>query len=142
MSVLRAARRADVPALAALHAAAFDHPWPAGEIDALLATPGAFALIVEDQGFILCRAIAGEAEILTLAVTPAARRRGAGRALVEAAANLAEGLEADTLFLEVAHDNLPALALYESAGFARIGLRKAYYASGADAVVMRRALNT
>ncbi len=142
MSVLRAARRDETSALAALHAAAFDPSWPVAEIDELLASPGAFALIVEDAGFILCRAIAGEAEILTLAVTPAARRRGTGRALVEAAAGLAEGLEADALFLEVAHDNLAALALYESAGFSRVGLRKGYYASGADAVVMRRALNT
>lgn len=142
MSVLRAARRDEAPALAALHAAAFDHPWPAAELDALLASPGAFALTVEDEGFILCRAIAGEAEILTLAVVPAARRRGAGRALVEAAAGLAEGLEADALFLEVAHDNVAALALYAGAGFSRVGLRKGYYASGADAVVMRRTLNT
>lgn len=142
MSTLRAARREEIPALAALHAAAFDHPWPAAEIKALMASPGVFALIVEEAGFILCRAIAGEAEILTLAVAPVARRRGTGAALVEAAANLAEGLECDDLFLEVAHDNVAALALYESAGFARVGLRKGYYASGADAVVMRRALNT
>ena len=142
MSVLRAARAPDVPALAALHALAFDHPWGVEEIATLLASPGGFALVVEDQGFILCRAIAGEAEILTLAVAPAARRRGTGRALVEAAAGLAEGLEADSLFLEVAHDNTAALALYAAAGFERVGLRKGYYASGADAVVMRRTLNT
>ena len=142
MSVLRAARAADVPALAALHALAFDHPWSGEELATLLASPGGFALIVEDEGFILCRAIGGEAEILTLAVAPAARRRGAGRALVEAAAGLAEGLEADSLFLEVAHDNAAALALYRSTGFEQVGLRRGYYASGADAVVMRRTLNT
>lgn len=139
---LRAASREESPALAALHATAFEHPWSAPEIDALMASPGVFALIVDGEGFILCRAIAGEAEILTLAVDPAARRRGAGRALVEAAAGLAEGLESDTLFLEVAHDNVAALALYDSAGFARVGLRRGYYASGADAVVMSRTLNT
>lgn len=142
MTVLRAARREDLAALADLHARAFDHPWDEAELGALMASPGAFALIVDTQGFILCRAIAGEAEILTLAVSPAARRRGTGRALVEAAAGLAEALESDALFLEVAHDNLAALALYEASGFSRVGLRKGYYASGADAVVMRRVLNT
>lgn len=139
---LRAALAEDAAILASLHAAAFDKPWSAGEIAALMTTPGVFALTVDLQGFILCRSIAGEAEILTLAVVPAARRLGVGRALVEAAAGLAATQAAESLFLEVAHDNVPALALYAAAGFERVGLRKGYYLSGADAVVMRRALNT
>jgi ribosomal-protein-alanine N-acetyltransferase len=139
---LRAAPAEDAAILAGLHAAAFDKPWSAGEIAALMTTPGVFALTVDIQGFILCRSIAGEAEILTLAVVPAARRLGVGRALVEAAAGLAATQAAACLFLEVAHDNVAALALYAAAGFERVGLRKGYYLSGADAVVMRRALNT
>ncbi|MFY7977246.1 MAG: GNAT family N-acetyltransferase [Brevundimonas sp.] len=142
MSRLRAAPAGDAAILAGLHAAAFDKPWSAGEIAALMTTPGVFALTVDLQGFILCRSIAGEAEILTLAVVPAARRLGVGRALVEAAAGLAATQAAGSLFLEVAHDNVAALALYAAAGFERVGLRKGYYLSGADAVVMRRALNT
>lgn len=139
---LRAAPAEDAARLAALHAAAFDRPWSAGEIAALMATPGVFALTIDLQGFILCRSIAGEAEILTVAVDPAARRGGVGRALVEAAAGLAAQDGAESLFLEVAHDNTAALALYAAAGFERVGLRRGYYAPGADAVVMRRALNT
>lgn len=139
---LRAAPPEDTALLAALHAAAFDKPWSAGEIAALMATPGVFALTFDLQGFILCRSIAGEAEILTVAVDPVARRGGVGRALVEAAAGLAAQDGAESLFLEVAHDNTAALALYAAAGFERVGLRRGYYASGADAVVMRRALNT
>lgn len=139
---LRAAPAEDAAILAGLHAAAFDKPWSAGEIAALMTTPGVFALTVDLQGFILCRSIAGEAEVLTLAVVPAARRLGVGRALVEAAAGLAATQAAACLFLEVAHDNVAALALYAAAGFERVGLRKGYYLSGADAVVMRRALNT
>lgn len=142
MSLLRAAGPEDAGALAALHADAFDRPWSQADIAAVMAGPGALALVVESRGFILCRAIAGEAEILTLAVSPAARRLGVGRALVEAAAGLAAQSGAGSLFLEVAHDNVAALALYASAGFERVGLRKGYYATGADAVVMRRALNT
>ena len=139
---LRAAPAEDATTLSRLHAAAFDRPWKAGEIAALMATPGVFALTLDQQGFILCRSIAGEAEILTLAVDPAARRNGVGRALVEAAAGLAGQGGAGTLFLEVAGDNAAALALYAAAGFEAIGLRKGYYATGADAVVMRRTLNT
>jgi len=139
---LRAAPPEDAATLAALHAAAFDRPWNADEIAALMATPGVFALTIDLQGFILCRAIADEAEILTLAVDPARRRAGVGRALVEAAAALAAQGGAGSLFLEVSADNAAALALYAAAGFGRVGLRRGYYVSGADAVVMRRALNT
>lgn len=142
MSLLRAAGPEDAGALAALHVQAFDRPWSETDIAAVMTGPGALALVVEARGFILCRAIAGEAEILTLAVAPTARRLGVGRALVEAAAGLAATQGAASLFLEVAHDNTAALALYASSGFERVGLRKRYYASGEDAVVMRRALNT
>src|SRR5205823_1311599 len=85
---LRAATAADAEALARVHGEAFAAAWSAHEIAALMAAPGGYALVVDvidPVGFILCRAVAGEAEILTLAVRPAARRRGVGRALLEAA---------------------------------------------------------
>lgn len=138
-------------ALAELHAAAFDHPWSAADIASALESPGAFALAVrfeEDQiaGFILARAIAGEGEILTVAVCPAARRRGIGRALVQAAIRICAASGAESLFLEAAQDNLPAIALYSQTGFESAGLRKGYYrrdgAPAVDALVMRRTLNT
>lgn len=126
----------DAPTLAVLHAQAFDHPWSAAEITALLAS-GAVGLMADD-GFILVRAAAGEAEILTLAVAPAARRKGLGRALVEAAVDQLGSAE---LFLEVAADNGPAIALYRQAGFSQAGLRRGYYArpgGAVDALVLRR----
>ena len=137
--------------LADLHDRAFDRPWSAEEFEALLKGPGAFAVLGESgapeeaRGFILCRAVAGEAEILTIGVDPAARRRGWGAALVEMAAGIAQEAKALEMFLEVAADNLPAIKLYETTGFERVGLRKGYYPhpDGAkDAVVMRRTLNS
>lgn len=137
--------------LADLHDKAFDRPWTALEFEDLLKSPGVFAVLgeagepAEAKGFILCRSIAGEAEILTIAVDPAARRRGWGAALVEVAAGVAAETGAEALFLEVAVDNTAAIALYQSTRFAKVGLRKGYYPhpDGAkDAVVMRRALNT
>jgi ribosomal-protein-alanine N-acetyltransferase len=137
--------------LADLHDRAFDRPWTALAFEDLLKSPGVFAVLGEagdparDKGFLLCRSIAGEAEILTIGVDPAARRRGWGAALVEMAAGIAAETGAEAMFLEVAADNQAAVGLYASSGFARVGVRKGYYPhpDGAkDALVMRRALNT
>lgn len=132
------------PTLAAIHAEAFDRPWDADALAGLLEGPGTLAVAQGEDGFILLRRVLDEAEVLTLAVRPAGRRRGIGRALVEAAADLAAQAGASVIWLEVAADNIPALALYEGCGFARAGLRRAYYARtdspAADAIVMRRAL--
>lgn len=145
---LRTASPEDVPGLAMMHRAVFEAAWGEDEIATLLGAPGGFALIAESNGpagFILCRAIGGEAEILTLAVARPARRLGFGLALVKEAALVAWREGADAIFLEVAEDNVAALALYETAGYDRAGRRPGYYrreGETTDALVMRRALNT
>ena len=147
---LRVATTADVEALAAVHAKAFDTSWAAPDIARLMQIMGGFALIAEGEeedviGFILARAIGGEAEILTLAVAPWARRRGVAAALVEAVVRQALEQGAGALFLEVAGDNPAAAGVYLKAGFEQVGIRRAYYARpGApamDAIVLRRSLN-
>ncbi len=127
--------------LAVLHASAFAKPWDETALKDLLAGSGVFAFIAP-SGFVLARAAANEAEILTLAVKPSARGRGLGRALMQAAAARAVTLGAESLFLEVGTDNPAALALYTGLGFARVGARKGYYESGSqgDALVFKAAL--
>jgi ribosomal-protein-alanine N-acetyltransferase len=135
----------DLPLLAALHAEAFDRPWGAAALQALMAAEGGLALLDETRlGFILIRAVADEAEVLTLAVSPKARRRGLGRTLVEAGARAAASRGARTLFLEVAADNVAALALYRACGFVETGRRRGYYpreaAAAVDALLFSRPL--
>jgi ribosomal-protein-alanine N-acetyltransferase len=113
-------------ALAAVHTAAFDRPWDAATFATLLGQAGVLAL-GDDDGFILIRVVLDEAEILTLAVRPEARRRGLGRGLVEAAGHLAGSRGAARLYLEVAEDNAAARALYADAGFVQVGRRPGYY---------------
>ena len=112
--------------LAALHAEAFDAPWSASAFADLLAQTGV-ALKGEADGFILIRTVADEAEIMTVAVRPSARRQGLGGRLVRAAAAHAAGSGATRIFLEVAEDNAPARALYGALGFELAGRRPRYY---------------
>ncbi|WP_269515063.1 GNAT family N-acetyltransferase [Brevundimonas subvibrioides] len=114
-------------ALATLHAEAFDAPWSVSAFTDLLAQPGVL-LEAGADGFVLIRLAADEAEILTLAVRPPARRNGLASRLVEAVSRRAAGMGATRLFLEVAEDNAAARALYDRLGFEPAGRRPRYYA--------------
>lgn len=132
--------------MAALHGRCFTTPRPWNEVEfaGLLTDPLAFLLVEADAGLLLGRAVAGEAELLTLAVAPEARRRGLGQRLVGRFLYQARLRGAQSAFLEVAEDNVPAQVLYARAGFAPAGRRRGYYAgpNGAvvDALVLRREL--
>jgi [ribosomal protein S18]-alanine N-acetyltransferase len=131
--------------MAALHALCFStpRPWSEAEIAAFQSDPLCFSLI-EAESFLIGRAIAGEAELLTLAVAPQARRRGNARKLMQRFLYQARLRSADTAFLEVAATNAPAIALYRTMGFARTGLRPGYYRTSGqpptDAIIMSRTL--
>ena len=146
---LRALGALDLDVAAELHGLAFEpfgeRAWTRQEFAELLASPGARGALLDGDGgamgFALWRVTLDEAELLTIAVHPAARRRGAGRALLEAAIAGAREAGAGVLLLEVGEDNPAARALYDSTGFSTVGRRPAYYRrkdnARADALVMR-----
>jgi len=135
--------------LARIHAASFDHGWTADALRTLASAAHSHLYVAEDNGpvvsFILLTVVAGEGEILTIATAP--DRRGCGHAgrLLAHVAEVLTAEQTEALFLEVAVDNRPALALYEHAGFKPAGRRKAYYSRGdgaaVDACILRLALD-
>lgn len=131
--------------MAALHAACFTtpRPWSAVEIASLLDSPLTFAL-TEPNAFLMCRVVAGEAELLTLAVSPTNRRQGIAHRLMQAFLTECRARAADSVFLEVAEPNLPARSLYAAHGFTKSGIRRAYYhtpdGQAQDALVLARSL--
>lgn len=142
MSGIEIAVPAHAAALAAIHRAAFPpaETWGEDVMTLQLGLSGAFGRIHFDGGMVLARVAADEADILTIAVAPDARRRGLGRALLLAAMEEAARRGAKSMFLEVGVDNAAAAALYVSCGFTQVGRRRGYYAGGGDALVMRAAL--
>ncbi len=131
--------------MALIHGAAFEvpRPWSEGEIADLLAQPLCFVL-TEAEGFLMGRVVAGEAELLTVAVRPAAQGQGAGLRLVQGFLGECAARRADTAFLEVAETNLAARAVYARAGFVQTGRRRGYYplptGGAVDALVLTRAV--
>jgi ribosomal-protein-alanine N-acetyltransferase len=132
----------DAEAMAELHALAFAAPerWNAATFANQLALPGVFGFLCPGAGFVLARVAADEAEILTIAVAPEARRAGLGGTLLRAAERQAAAGGARKMLLEVAPANLAGRALYAMAGYADVGRRRKYYPDGSDALVLGRAL--
>lgn len=142
----------DSRAMAELHREDFARPWNDGEFASLLDQDAVFGYAAREVGkareamvgFVLARLAAGEAEILTIAVARACRRRGVGRRLMDAVLRELHVQRAEALFLEVDESNAPAIALYRRLGFREIARRPSYYQTPGkpktDALVMRRDL--
>jgi len=95
----------------------------------------------EDEvlGYAVCWTLAGESHLLNIAVHPARRGRGIGRALLSECIRRAAGAGASRVFLEVRAGNEAAQRLYRSMGFGFRGIRKGYYTdTGEDAVIFDR----
>jgi ribosomal-protein-alanine N-acetyltransferase len=132
--------------LASLHALCFTdtpRPWSAAEFEGLLARTEIF-LEAHDDGFAVGRIAGPEAELLTLAVHPEARRLGVGRLLLGRFEAGAARRGATETLLEVAESNTAARRLYAAAGYELAGRRPGYYrpASGPaiDGLILRRVL--
>lgn len=101
-----------------------------------------YLAVEDDDGALLgwggVMVIGPAAEILTIGVIPAARRRGLATKLLHALLDEAVRRGAEECFLEVRNDNTAARAFYAAEGFAEIGVRRGYYDHGrVDAVSMR-----
>jgi ribosomal-protein-alanine N-acetyltransferase len=140
---LRPASALDIDQLAELEDQAFGvEAWSRQLLMAELTGPHRHYLVIESGGSII--GYAGlflgldEAEVMTIAVAPAARGRGLGRWLMEALLDRARAAAPRKVMLEVAADSEPARRLYRSLGFQPVGRRRGYYQpSGRDALVMR-----
>jgi ribosomal-protein-alanine N-acetyltransferase len=104
-----------------------------------------YVAAIDDDGALIgwagVRVVGDEAEVLTVGVVPAARRRGIGLALMADLYADAKRRGARAIYLEVRVDNDGARKLYERDGFIKVGVRRGYYEGGrVDAVVMRRDL--
>lgn len=145
--LLRRAGETDVDGIVQLEEAAFGDPWPRSAIEHEIANPASLVLLARELendgsalGYISFRQFGDEAEMLRLAVAPAARRRGLARALVQAGLARLTAVGVERCFLEVRSDNDPALGCYLSLGFAEVGRRPGYYRDGTEARVLARLL--
>ena len=131
----------DAPALAALEARVFADGWEEVRFRDLLGQDRFLAVGAFGRSglcaYLTAYSVAGELEIVNVAVAPAFRGQGLGRALLRFFLAQARARGAVRAVLEVRSSNAPARALYAGGGFVQVGVRKRYYAdSGEDALVL------
>lgn len=143
--IVRPATPEDAAALSRIHVQSFDDGWTPVDITTWIARPEGIALLAEDASeqvaFALALQAGDEAELLTIATDPARRGQGLGHMIFAALDMEAASRGLNRWILEVARNNLPAIALYKSEGFVEIAVRKAYYKQTegrVDALVMSR----
>lgn len=120
--------------LADLHKLCFPHkPWTANDFRDL--KKSGCEIVASENGFIVWRTVADEAEVITIGVHPDARGDGIATAMLGLMEHETKKAGAKTIFLEVSAENAPAIALYKKCGFIQNGRRPKYY-DGVDAILM------
>lgn len=131
MTTIRPMTREDVPLVAALEAEVEVTPWSERALEDALGPDYVARVLTDDEGqvlsWIVWRTILDESELLLIGTAKNAQRKGFARALLKDALAEAEGRGIVAMHLEVRAGNDPAAKLYETSGFAIVGLRKGYY---------------
>lgn len=141
--MLRAMTQADVDAVLAIEQAVQAYPWTRGNFTDALGN-GYLCRVDEAEsgeirGFAILMPVVDEAELLNIGVAAAQQRRGLGRMILSEILNEARARQLRCVFLEVRSGNVAAIALYRSAGFNEIGVRRGYYKNvngSEDAITM------
>ncbi len=143
---------ADLPALERLEALCFEASVAISrrQFRYLLSSPASWVFVLRHEGVVAADEIVTcrrdrrglSARLYSLAVDPAHRGKGFGRALLAHAMGLLRSRGARCAGLEVGVDNVPAIALYESFGFRKVARLTDYYGPGSDGWKMELCLST
>lgn len=139
---LRRMTAGDVERIAEIEKASFTSPWKADTFGQLLEREGTELWVLDEEGegvvgYAVVWCILDQGELANIAITGERRGRGYGRRLLEKVIEVARARGVHALYLEVRVSNAGAIALYESLGFTRVGMRKKYYDRPVeDALVM------
>ena len=147
MITYRDANSFDIPVLVSLDKELFPYsPWSAGQYREEISAPTRLFVVALDDarrviGYAGVFAPGGaEADVLTVGVVPMHRGQGIARALMSRITEWAIEEGSIAMMLEVKTDNVEAISLYESLGYTKLNVRKDYFGSGLDALVMRKEL--
>jgi ribosomal-protein-alanine N-acetyltransferase len=140
---IRPATEDDIPGCLQVERVSYPTPWTEQHFQSEFTKPySRFWVITDDEtdeavaGYIVFWVMGEECHLLNLSVGQAFRRQGFAKRLLQALVREALRLACTKVWLEVRRSNGPAIALYESVGFAVGRIRKQFYSDGEDALVL------
>jgi [ribosomal protein S18]-alanine N-acetyltransferase len=144
MTTYRQANAFDLPVFVSLDKKLFPYsPWSASQYKEEFSSPTRHFVVAIDAeqnivGYAGVFAPGGaEADVLTVGVVPTHRGKGIAKTLMALITDWAKEQGSIAMMLEVKVDNIEAIGLYESLGYAKLNTRKDYFGAGLDALVMR-----
>jgi len=144
MITYREANAFDLPVFVSLDKQLFPYsPWSASQYKEEFSSPTRHFVVAVDQAQSIVGYAgvfapgAAEADILTVGVVPEQRGKGIAKALMALITEWAKAQRTTAMMLEVKVDNSEAIGLYESLGYSKLNIRKDYFGTGLDALVMR-----
>lgn len=131
----------DADAVAMIEQECFSLPWSKEALLASMAQSYSYFVVAKTEddiaGYGAIYVVAGEGEIINIAVKGEYRRCGIGEAIVKDLLQEGKKRQAEKVFLEVRESNAAAIALYERCGFEKQGIRKNFYEKPTEnAVIM------
>jgi ribosomal-protein-alanine N-acetyltransferase len=139
--LIRQFKAEDITAISEIEQLSFKDPFPSYFLSQLAdANPATFLVaVMKDKivGYGVIDKWPDQEHLVSVAVIPAARKKGVGQALLD---HLIERLQTGSLKLEVRRSNKAALDLYRRNGFVQTGVAHSYYTDGEDAVLMEKVI--
>ena len=124
-------QRAQLPLVMDVEKRAYEFPWTEGIFTDCLKVGYSAWVVQSPAGDVLAYSVmsmaVGEAHLLNLCVAPEYQGQGLARFLLTHLLSIARAAHMTQMLLEGRKSNKPALGLYESVGFEKLGLRKGYY---------------
>ena len=145
MPKFRKATEEDIKHIAMLEADIFSDTWTVQGIRETFSQKQTFIIVAEDEsmlaGYCIVYYVMDEAEIARIAVSPALRRQGVGRGLLDYTCKCCLEERIGRLLLDVRESNQGAVAFYRQYGFAEDGIRRNFYDNPQEnAVLMSKTL--
>jgi ribosomal protein S18 acetylase RimI-like enzyme len=149
---LRRYRPQDFPRLLEIDQACFVEgiAYSEQELRYFLSLPAAITLVAADgekiQGFVIAdrlrqrRNARAMGRIITIDVVPEVQHSGAGSRLLTAVEDELQQAACDSVTLEVAVDNAPALSFYKKHGYSVLKVLPRYYLDSIDGLMMGKML--
>ena len=142
--VIRSADLSDIKSIMALEQGSIVHPWESKAIESLIVDKNKKCYVAdlhgEVVGYVGAETVLDECNIGNIVTHKDYRGRGFATEILGILLDILKKNGVAKVFLEVEHDNIPAIALYEKHGFTRYGQRRDYYGPGKDAVLMNKEL--